>query len=1182
MYLSKLELHGFKSFADRTVVDFSPGVTVVVGPNGCGKSNIVDAVRWVIGEQRARILRSDKMDSVIFNGTTNRRALGMSEVLLTIENTRGILPIEYSEVTIGRRLFRSGESEYLLNGTQCRLKDITDLFMDTGMGAGAYSVIELKMIEEILSENAIDRRHLFEEAAGITKYKIRRGQTLRKLKGTQADLDRVRDLTDELEKRVDSLERQAQKAGKYKKYETRLHSLELMLAGIEYRQLASESDITKKEIARFSDAVSELSAKLAAEEAGYEAFRTDHVSREKVVIDAQTALADHMERLRALESDLRLGTERLSAISRDLTRLEEERAAAFGQKETLIGLLDRSEKEMSDVLPAAEKAEGELTDAKRIKEEAQTSQQKHQVMLHNLRLDERNAFNSKTDRQRLIDRLSSRIEISVADLEGGKAASVALESSAAGIDVQYRAQAALLKEALRLKESTGNELAATEMKIVDLNKALEIARQEMRVAERAHDAAAAEGSLLEGLLSGYDDFSEPVQFLASTKDWTKEKMLTVADVLSCDESHRIAVDAALGDFASCVVVATEAEARAAIQSLRTHDKGRATFLVMERLPKASSQKPHPSFTALRSKVRVTDAAFSNLIPLLFAGCYLVETLEDLPLDIPGKMFNSRGEWSGPHGTLHGGSEAIGSSAASARLGRKEQLEEARERVGITYKTLQKATKGFDSVRAELNAIALATVKGEFDRQASEYAAQEKTFSRTAYERETLTDRRAEIESQIARLTAQKESADAELALANADLKSFTVKLAELQNKRTDAEAAFSGIEEASRKAFSLFNEANITAVQTRNRLDNLRRDVIRTKEELNRLELRSSQRIESVERLSAQKIELESRASELQLEIRIKQDAKNSFDETVSKAKDSLMETKVAISEKEVRLRELRRDREATLREESNRAIRKAELETRLKDLVASIQEDFEIDLSNYEFEVPEEFSRVKAKEEVQILRTKIRNLGPVNALALDSFEEERARLEFMTSQLADLVKAEATLMTTIDEINLTASERFDATFGAIRANFQKLFVELFGDEASADISLQYESDPLESDVVIMAKPTGKKPSVLAQLSGGEKTLTAIALLFAIYLVKPSPFCILDEVDAPLDDANVDRFMHLIRTFSDSTQFILVTHNKRTMEAADRMYGITMQEQGVSKLVGVKFEGKKADLTLVA
>ena len=265
MYLSKLELHGFKSFADRTQVDFAPGVTVVVGPNGCGKSNIVDAVRWVIGEQRARILRSDKMDSVIFNGTSKRRSLGMSEVLLTIENTRGVLPTEYSEVTIGRRLFRSGESEYLLNGVQCRLKDITDLFMDTGMGAGAYSVIELKMIEEILSDNAQDRRHLFEEAAGITKYKIRRGQTLRKLKSTQADLDRVRDLTEELDKRVRSLERQAQKASRFQRYEKRLHELELTLAGLDYQKLSTEAATVKTEIVTISDAGSGLTAKRSNE-----------------------------------------------------------------------------------------------------------------------------------------------------------------------------------------------------------------------------------------------------------------------------------------------------------------------------------------------------------------------------------------------------------------------------------------------------------------------------------------------------------------------------------------------------------------------------------------------------------------------------------------------------------------------------------------------------------------------------------------------------------------------------------------------------------------------------------------------------------------------------------------------------------------------------------------------------
>ncbi len=434
MYLSKLELHGFKSFADRTTVDFADGVTVVVGPNGCGKSNIVDAVRWVIGEQRARILRSDKMDSVIFNGTSKRRALGMAEVLLTIENTRGILPTEYSEVTIGRRLFRSGESEYIMNGVNCRLKDITDLFMDTGMGAGAYSVIELKMIEEILSDNAADRRHLFEEAAGITKYKIRRGQTLRKLKSTQGDLNRVRDLTDELDKRVRSLERQAQKAARFKKYDERLHHLEVSLGLLEYRKLSADIELVQKDMGKLTDAAAAFTAKLAAEEAAHESLRTEHVNREKGVVHAQSLLTEHMDALRAAESDLRVATERLSTISRDLTRLDEEAKAAIGQRENFESDLERYEKEYNDVVPAAEKAEAELSDAKRIRDEAQTTQQKHQVKLHNLRLQERKVSSEKADMQRQIDRLSSRIEITTVDLEETRSALEHHDSTTVDLD----------------------------------------------------------------------------------------------------------------------------------------------------------------------------------------------------------------------------------------------------------------------------------------------------------------------------------------------------------------------------------------------------------------------------------------------------------------------------------------------------------------------------------------------------------------------------------------------------------------------------------------------------------------------------------------------------------------------------------------------------------------------------
>jgi len=1179
MYLSKLELHGFKSFADRTVVDFADGVTVVVGPNGCGKSNIVDAVRWVIGEQRARILRSDKMDSVIFNGTSKRRALGMSEVMLTIQNTRGILPTEYSEVTIGRRLFRSGESEYLMNGVNCRLKDITDLFMDTGMGAGAYSVIELKMIEEILSENAADRRHLFEEAAGITKYKIRRGQTLRKLKSTQGDLDRVRDLTEELEKRVRSLERQAQKAARFKKYDERLHHLEVSLGLLEYRKLTADIELVRKDIGQLSDAAETFSAKLAAEEAAHEALRTEHVNREKGVVHAQTQLSEHMDALRAAESDLRVATERLSTISRDLTRLDEETQSAVGQKEALEEDLKRYESEYNDVVPAAERAEADLSDAKRIRDEAQTTQQKHQVKLHNLRLQERKVISDKTEKQREIDRLSSRIEITTADLEETRAALEQHDTTTVDLDSTAKEAAETLDGARKAAASAREALRGLEQEKERLESEWNAHQAELRKLERTHDGAASEVRLLEGLLSSYEDLSESVQYLATTPGWSDSDLLTLSDVIRCEDAVAGAVQAAMGDLASCIVVQTEAEAARAVANLRKDEKGRATFLILDRLRSPGAPTAPTGTTSLASLVEPVDLIYQTLVDLVFGSTFLVENLDDAAIEQDGRLITPTGEWRDAHGYLHAGSGESAPSGQATRMSRREQLERARTELAAAAATLSKAEEQRASLRSALDELSMSEVKqGVTDADRALLEA-ERAHSRATASADMAGGRKKELKERIEVQEATLVKARADLDEASASIKTLTLQEADLQQKRIDAEAAFAGIEEASRKAFSLFNEANIAAVQARNRMDNLKRELTRVRSDIETLTRRAEERKNAIVQLTGQRKELETRCASLQETIKERQQGRLELDEAVSVAKESLMETKVAISELEARLREIRRERETAMKGESDRAVRRAELETRLEDLLESFNEDHELDLTTLEWEIPEDFDRKEARAEAQDLKAKIRHLGPVNALALESFEEEKERLTFMKEQLADLEQAETTLMTTIDEINTTARERFDKTFGAIRENFRRLFEDLFGEGASADIELDDDNDPLESDVNIFAKPRGKKPSVLSQLSGGEKTLTAIALLFAIYLVKPSPFCILDEVDAPLDDANVDRFMHLIRTFSGSTQFILVTHNKRTMEAADRMYGITMQEQGVSKLVGVRFEGEKEEAT---
>ncbi|MEQ9103238.1 MAG: chromosome segregation protein SMC [Rhodothermales bacterium] len=1187
MYLSKLELHGFKSFAERTVVDFAPGVTCVVGPNGCGKSNVVDAVRWVIGEQRARILRSDKMDNVIFNGTSKRRSLGMAEVMLTIENTRGILPIEYSEVTIGRRLFRSGESEYLLNGVQCRLKDITDLFMDTGMGAGAYSVIELKMIEELLSDNTQDRRHLFEEAAGITKYKVRRGQTLRKLKSTQVDLDRVRDLTDELDKRVASLERQARKATKHKEYESRLHFLELSLAGLEYDELTGQQTTLSAERTSFAEQAAGLSAKVSAEEATHEALRADHVTREKAVSEAQTLLSDHTDKLRAAESDLRISTERLSTISRDMTRLAEEETTDAAQRDMLLRLKTRAEQDISDAQPAADVAEKSLTDARRIRDEAQNTQQRHQVKLHNLRLEERTVTTRRVEQQRQLDRLSSRLEVITAEMDERRTALEGLGAGDGDLETRLGEVRSRVDAAVTARKSAEKALNEALSSRSERNDALEGAREALRGAERALDAAGAEVALLEGLLGSFEDFGESVQFLAEESSWTSREMLTVADVVSCDDAVRPAVDAALGAWAGCIVVETDAEARAAVRALRSSEKGRVTFLVLERLARvepsatqaasnvgsAVSSGSEASVSPLRAHVRTTSDRWAPLLDLLFHDAWLVEgDLDSVTADGSGRFFTASGEWADARGAWHAGGPAGGSSAAASRLGRREQLEVARRTRDACAERAEEARGAVDTARTALEALDIDALRRSLDERRATQVEAEKELARLDYEQETVVRRRQEIQTRLATLEDQRTATESELQSVTADLKKLTVQVAELQQKRGDAEAAFQDIEEASREAFGLFNEANITAVQTRNRLDNLRRDLARTTNDLENLDKRATDRQSTLATLTDQKATTEKRCATLSEQIRDLQEARGALDEAVSQARNRLMDTRVEISDLEVRLRDLRREKETAVKEESRREVRLAEIATRLEDLIRSVSEDFEVDLTAYEVDVDEDFNRAEAKREVHDLRNRIRQMGPVNALALESFEEEKERLTFLREQLDDLEKAESTLMTTITEINTTASRRFNETFGAIQENFRRLFADLFGEGAAADVVLQDESDPLESEIEIFAKPRGKKPSVLAQLSGGEKTLTAIALLFSIYLVKPSPFCILDEVDAPLDDANVDRFMQLIRTFSDSTQFVLVTHNKRTMEAADRMYGITMQEQGVSKLVGVKFE----------
>ncbi len=1181
MYLSKLELHGFKSFAEKTVLHFDPGITAIVGPNGCGKSNIVDAVRWVIGEQRARILRSEKMDNVIFNGTAKRKPLGLGEVLLTIENNRGVLPTEYSDVELGRRLFRSGDSEYLMNGVQCRLKDITDLFMDTGMGAGAYSVIELKMIEEILSENADDRRRLFEEAAGITKYKLRRRQTLSKLDNTQADLTRIRDLTDEIGKQVRSLQRQAAKAEKYKEHAARLHRLELALAHLEYERLTEQGDRLKAEIASLKHESDKTGSSETREEASLERLRSKLHERETELTERQAGLNRHLEEVRTLETERRLAEERLEAARRELERARAEQEDASERRfdlereiESLTSAVEVADPELQkalDALAAVRKAR----DARRAEAEAR------QKTLQELRQKERLLDSQRADRRRQLDRLINRRELVEEDVErtrqqmqGAESALEELRNRVTEADERRFRTETAVAEAHADLERAAQERAALQQEVDE-------AGDELRSFERRRDGLAAEVQLLESMLTSYEEFSGAVQFLASS-EWSKDDLETVSDVLACDEQDRIALDTALGDFATCVVVHSDEEAKRAVDLLRRNEQGRATFIVLDRLRQVKAVHRNGIIADhLLDRVRTSGDEYRKLAGILLRDCYVVDTLEEaseLAANAPdtARFFARTGEWIEAKGILHGGSRQAGPSPAAGRLGRREQLLNAREQLEDVEAQLNKAQHRLEEKKTTLAAIPYEQRREEVTTAERALNDAEKAAARVGFELRSSDTRQAELGRRCTEADESLTSIAAQIAEIEVGLREASAALESVQARLGEAELANERAETESRIAAARYNEANIDTIELRNRAENLHRDLQRTGLQLDELRARFEERKIRIAELDVIITTTDARLTEVQAAYEAISGGRRDLDEAVAYADEAVQQTREAINNIEAGLRGIRRQREHLMKEEHQRDVRIAEIQTRSNDLVEHIQQEFGVFLPDAvavgTIEIPDDLDEKDARAEVGDLRRSIRNLGAVNELALEAYDEEKARLDFLSKQQDDLETAEEKLLETIEEINTTASHRFMETFEEIRANFQRIFNNLFGSDAGADLELADPNDPLEGAIEISARPRGKRPTGISQLSGGEKTLTAIALLFGIYLVKPSPFCILDEVDAPLDDANVERFMRLIREFSKNTQFILVTHNKRTMESADRLYGITMQETGVSRLVGVKFD----------
>lgn len=1170
MYLSELELHGFKSFAQKTKVKFDSGLTAIVGPNGCGKSNIVDALRWSLGEQRPSLLRSAAMTNVIFNGSAGKKALGMAEVSLTIQNSKGILPIEYTDVTITRRLYRSGDSEYLLNNSPCRLKDIVDLFMDTGMGSNAYSVIELKMVEEILNDKNNDRRKLFEEAAGITRYKERKKQTLRKLDETRGDMRRVEDILFEVRKKTRSLQMQASKAERAKTYEEELHHLDLAVAHYEYTFTLNELKPLNERIVNATTAKDELGRKVdeleqsetRAQQVLLENDREENEAQKVVnhifnqLKDARTTLQITNEKIKNEKGVIQQFEQDIIQSETDIRDLKKSGRAAEQNLARSQDEFEKVGKELESALETYQRYEKEVGESRRSLDDANQEYQKISKAINELqsvriRIESRLEGNEE-DRRRVGREISEKIR----NIESFTTDQPDFESKLSlAVSERENAEAALVKI-----RADREELIARQNRLKD----------DLRSMNSRHDALQAEISLLQNIADSNEAFPSSVQFLLNQKD-RLPPFKVLSDIFSTSEPYAVALESVLGEACNFIVVQDQSAARQIVDLLKHEKKGKITIIPLDHL---ATNYPVGKKSLYHN---VECSAQYEAVKSLFLGeVYTADSLDEvLNSRSPKATFVSRsGDVVSKDGFVNSGSvhKNVGS-----RVGLKDKLKALGIKAGKLAGDIERTGEELSQITQQYHAL---------DTQAAEKAAKEAGAALQSLQskKNTIEAQKKIYENSLDELRERKTKLETSLVTMRQELDALQPEHDELQvtlegvvRRQLGVKSELQKLEESLQRSQGRYNEIKLRHRDSGNKVENIRKDIERSSSGVEEVKKRLNQRAENARQSKDKILAFQKEIEETNAAIVVLEKEREAAAQKHKETEEASSRQRGKINLLEESLKETRHKKETNQDLLHSLDMTKSRYDMELKRITDHVWENYGLMADQIDQTLPEDTDVSTAKETIFTLKQRLKNIGQVNPLAIDEYDEEKQRLDHHEAQIADLVAAEEKLTQTINEINETAMARFNQTFEAIRQNFKEVFSTLFDENDECDLIPDVKNDDvLESKIEIIAKPHGKRPSTIEQLSGGEKTLTAIALLFAIYLVKPSPFCILDEVDAPLDDANIERFTRLLKRFSNETQFIVITHNKKTMEKAELMYGVTMPESGISKLVGVRLDDVEA------
>ena len=1181
MYLKKIYVNGFKSFAEKTEIEVEKGITAIVGPNGSGKSNISDAIKWVLGEQSAKSLRGGKMDDVIFAGTAKRLPLGYAEVRLIFNNELGTIPLEYKEVSISRKLYRTGESEYYINKQQCRLKDIKELFMDTGIGREGYSFIGQGRVEDILRPNSDVRRQVFEEASGIVKYKVRKEESERKLEKTKNNLERAEDIIYELKERIEPLYEQSIRAQKFieirdnlKKYELNYLSHEYEKRSEQLKALKNQRDMSLEDKTRFQkrrDNYSEIieSQKEKINELQNKISETEELrdSKNKELENYNSLSQVHKEKKLLYSSNIENIKNEIAGLDKRNLELNEN-----------INILIREKASYEEIYKRdTEKFESLNSDIKEYKKEIDEivqliEQQKNELFELHKDINKKNS--SKNTIESLIINNGDRIKHLNQEVNSEEEE----RNNRTEIINNLRDELSITTELLTQKKA---ELKSTSEELISAEKNKETLNLQSSKLSEEYNGTKSKINILSNMEAYYDGYYKSIKTVMNNKD--KEPVLnsilgTVADVIKTDKKYETAVEIALGSAIQNIIVKTDKEAEEIIEYLKKNKIGRVTFLPINMLAERSLNNFEREVLKEKCVIDTADnliqtsPKYEIVIKNLLGRIIIVDNLNN-GFKISKKLGNTvkivtlQGDVINAGGSVTGGHI----SKNQALLGRKREIDELKVSLDKLSKELQEKNNSLNSLNLKIKEYSSLTeeIKGFINEKNNYYEMNNSKIKMLSEQNEKTTAVINKYNEEINFIQKEKQQYENELRALNDETEKLKL-LVEEKEKSIEETVLLNNSNKLK------YDEHNNTILKQRDQVSKITQDIKLMEEKLNNINMEIERNKNSIkykeESLSTIDHEIETAKKKIveytESSEALKEEIK-ALNESYIREKETLKTYQNEIYDYQNKINESNKQITDILDEEMKMNVKIERESSKIEDISAKLWEDYEINYAMALKFKDESISQTKLYSEVNSCKKAIKELGNINLDSIEEYKEVKERYDFLTKQQKDLTDAIEQLNEVIKELEIQMKEKFVEEFYNISAKFSEVFKKLFNG-GSGEIYLENEEDALNSDIEITVQPPGKKLSKISLLSGGEKALTAIALLFSILKTKPTPFCVLDEIESSLDDLNISRFSQYLKEFSKETQFIVITHRKGTMEYADTLYGATMEEKGVTKLVSLK------------